>query len=157
MRPYFILLLLLPCALAHADAYKCKDANGNIEVSSSPCAAGTATTAVAPSEQQADPAALDNDPGEAKKQEIIIRHRQPGAAAPSKKPRGNPNDRSRIHDCLTKATAVPGVLGWDEGQRKIECYRGTTGLQEECESRMTETLGLTADQERRLRQQCRSL
>ncbi|MDR2837323.1 MAG: DUF4124 domain-containing protein [Azonexus sp.] len=169
MRPYFFLLLFfLPYSLTHADAYKCRNANGKIMISSLPCDEGKVTVSIAPSEH-INPASLRDHRADLQRQKNIIAQAQqastteltpPAILGQPQKTSGGPDDsetRNRIHACLMKITATSGLSGWSQAQRKVGCYRGTVGLQGECETRITATLGLTSDQESYFRQQCRNL
>ncbi|WP_309293382.1 hypothetical protein [Azonexus sp.] len=69
----------------------------------------------------------------------------------------DPDTHNRIHACLKKITATTRLTPSDEARRKVDCYRGSVGLQRECASRIAATYRLTSDQERHFQQQCHNL
>lgn len=162
-----ILAFSLACPLAHADAYRCRNANGTVVISSTPC--GDADTTQVIRSSQANPLALERARADLERQRQFVAQREQertagqlrhASVAQARKVSGDasdPDTRNRIHACLMKITATLGLSPITQAQRKLHCYHGTVGLRDECEGRITATGGLTTDQEEHFRQQCRRL
>lgn len=144
---------------ASADALKCREPNGKIVISNVPCAEQATVVSV----QRSDTISAEQHRNalndlQRQRQYLIERERdQAGswsAAAAGKT--NEPDLRDRIHACLMKITATGGLIPYETGRRKVDCYRGTRQLADECESRITATGGLTSPQEQTLKAQCRA-
>lgn len=169
MRVHFFVILALSLAspLAHADAYRCRNPNGTIVISSTPC--GDAETTQVVRSSQANPLALERAQNDLERQKQFVAQREQERAAgqvrhasvaQARRVSGDaydPDTRHRIHACLMKITATLGLSPTIQAQRKVHCYHGTVGLRDECEGRITATGGLTTNQEQHFRQQCRNL
>lgn len=148
---------------ASADALKCREPNGKIVISNVPCAERATVVSV----QRSDTISAEQQRNalndlQRQRQYLIEREREqdrdragsrPAAAAG---PADEPDRRDRIHACLMKITATSGLMPYETGRRKVDCYRGTRQLADECESRITATGGLTSPQESALKAQCRT-
>ncbi len=158
--------LIGPPSLAHADAYRCRSSTGQTTISSSPCSENQRITSVIPSYSQ-DERGLRQAQSDLERQKQWLKQRElsqqpqplPVPISNSRRPTGDaydPDGRDRIHACLMSVTARSGLSAIETGQRRVNCYRGTSGLQDECEMRVTGTAGLTSHQEQSLRHRCRS-
>jgi hypothetical protein len=164
---FVILAFSLACPPAHADAYRCRNANGTVVISSTPC--GDADTTHVVRSSQANPQALERAQNDLERQKQFVAQREQertaeqarhASVAQARKVSGDaydPDTRNRIHACLMKVTATLGLSPTAQAQRKVNCYLGTVGLRDECEGRITATGGLTTNQEQHFRQQCRNL
>lgn len=163
-----LLALTLASALAHADAYRCRQANGAVVISSRPCDDDAVTAAVVRSEQPSLQSVGRAQADLERQRQFVAQREQERTAeqvrhasvAQARKVSGDaydPDTRNRIHACLMKITATMGLSPTAQAQRKVHCYHGTVGLRDECEGRITATGGLTTNQEQHFRQQCRSL
>lgn len=163
-----LLSLALATIPAHADAYKCRVANGSILISSQPCNESTLDSTVVRSDN-ASPSSVARARADLERQKQFVAKREQerttdqsryATVVKPQKVSGEANDpegRQRIHACLMKITATPGLMAVDEAQRKVNCYQGTVGLRDECARRITATAGLTNHQEEHFRRQCRML
>jgi hypothetical protein len=162
-----LLLICLPF-LARADAFRCKGVSGQAIISSIPCSDNYATTRVVNSENpNANSVQRAQADLERQKQWLMIREREQHdagpryvAAPPATTVSGDAYDpvtRDRIHACLMGITAIVGLSPSQEAQRKVACYRGTVGLNEECEGRIAATSRLESREEARYKTQCRNL
>jgi hypothetical protein len=151
---------------ASADTYRCRTANGQTLISSSPCDDISRTVSAIPSGPD-NTAGIQKAQSDLERQKAWLRQReiesgqQPTLQTPQYVERRTTGDafdgegRDRIHSCLMAATATSGVSAYQVAQRRVNCYQGTYGLREECEMRVTASTGLTTNQEHWLRQQCR--
>jgi len=151
-------------ATGYADTYRCRTANGQTLISSSPCSDTDRTVSTIPSGPD-DTAGVRRAQSELERQKSWLRQResesrqQPAPQYVERRTTGDAFDgvgRDRIHSCLMAATAASGLSAYQVAQRRVNCYQGTYGLREECEMRVTASTGLTTNQEQWLRQQCRS-
>lgn len=167
---YFSILMLggicFPVA-AYADTYRCRTANGQTLISSSPCDDTSRTVSTIPAESD-NTAGVRRAQSDLERQKAWLRQReieigqQPTQNTPQYVERRTTGDafdgegRHRIHSCLMAATAASGLSAYQVAQLRVNCYQGTYGLREECEGRVTASMGLTMNQEQALRRQCRS-
>ncbi len=160
-------MLLSVSPPTQADAFRCRSSTGQIVISNIPCGDSHKTTSVVSGESP-DAASLRTAQSDLERQKQWLRQREEGQQQPYSvtqsptvhRPSGDASDhegRDRIYACLMAVTAKTGLSAYETGQRRVNCYRGTNGLSEECEGRVTGTSGLTNNQEQNLRQQCRHL
>jgi hypothetical protein len=149
---------------AYADTYRCRTANGQTLISSSPCDDTSRTVSAIPSEPD-NTAGIRKAQSDLERQKAWLRQReidsrqQPTPQYVDHRTTGDAFDgegRDRIHSCLMAATAASGLSAYQVAQRRVNCYQGTYGLRDECEGRVTASMGLTMNQEQVLRRQCRS-
>lgn len=161
-----ILILGAICfpAAAYADTYRCRTANGQTLISSSPCGDTERTVSTIPSGPD-NAAGIQRAQSDLERQKAWLQKRdsenrqQPTQQYVERRTTGDAFDgagRDRINSCLMAATAASGLNAYQVAQRRVNCYQGTHGLREECEMRVTASIGLTTNQEHWLRQQCRS-
>jgi hypothetical protein len=162
-----LLALATASTASQSDAFKCRQPNGKFVFSNTVCD----ETASLISTQRSDHISAEqqqNAINDVRRQRqylnTVERERQTSSqyvsTANSHQGTGNvydPDTRDRIHACLMKVTALFGLSPYDEGRRKVDCYRGTKGLLDECEGRITATARLTTQQEQSLRGLCRSV
>jgi hypothetical protein len=168
IKPYLFLVLCFLSAVVNADAYRCKATNGQAVISTSPCTDNQSVTRVI-SDTNANEEALHRAQADLERQKRWLRSRESEqrqlapqhAIAPASRPvSGDANDpvgRDRIHACLMQVTAIFGLSPSQEASRKVSCYRGTSGLRDECEGRVTATMRLSTQEEGYYRAQCKSL
>ena len=152
---------------AYADTYRCRTANGQTLISSSPCDDSSRTVSAIPSGPD-NTSGIRKAQNDLERQKAWLRQReidsrqQPTPQTPQYVERRTTGDafdgegRDRIHSCLMAATAASGLSAYHVAQRRVNCYQGTYGLRDECEGRVTASMGLTMNQEQALRRQCRS-
>jgi len=160
-------LILLACSLpvmANADVYRCKSANGQALISTSPCVDSQPPTRVIRDNSPND-AALAQAQADLERQKQWLRSRETEqrhyvVPPPARRVSGDaydPEGRDRIHACLMQVTATFGLSPSQEASRKVGCYRGTVGLADECEGRVAATSRLSTQDETYYKARCRAL
>lgn len=67
----------------------------------------------------------------------------------------DPDTLDKVQRCLMSVTATSGLVAAEEARRKVNCYRGTLGMADHCESSVTATMALRRDHEEQYKAQCR--
>lgn len=166
LKPSSVLIVGIICfsAAAYADTYRCRTANGQTLISSSPCDDTSRIVSTIPSGPD-NTAGIQRAQSDLERQKAWLRQResenwqQPTPQYVERRTTGDAFDgegRDRIHSCLMAATAASGLSAYQVAQRRVNCYQGTFGLRDECEGRVTASMGLTMNQEQALRRQCSS-
>lgn len=169
IRKIYLFSMLLCISLAvNADVYRCKGGNGQTMISTSPCGDSYSTTKVV-GQESSDALALQQAQADLERQKRWLQSRereqqvsawQYASTPATRRISGGADDhatRDRIHACLMHVTATFGLSPSQEAWRKVNCYRGTVGLQDECESRVTATSRLSSRDEQIYKAQCKSL
>lgn len=60
----------------------------------------------------------------------------------------------QLHGCLRQVTATFGLSPAQEAGRKVNCYAGTVGLNDECQSSVAATMRLSTQDEARYKSSC---
>lgn len=167
-KAHFLPLILCLASAVHADAFRCKAANGQTTISSVPCGDNSSTTRVV-IDGGSSPDSIQRAQAELSRQKewLKSREREQQVSTPKYAVASNartvsgdaydPATRDRIHACLMQITATTGLSPSQEASRKVGCYRGTVGLADECEGRITATSRLGSREEEMYKAQCRSL
>ncbi len=159
MRNLLLALSLLP-VLANADAYKCKEPNGKIVVTSVPCEDSLQLKSIPNAgTSQSDYNRAQSD---LERQKMWLRNRQVEQANDLRAPQtvsvqNNYDDTEKIYACLMAVTATSGLTPYAAGNRRVECYRSTKGRITECEASVAGTPRLTLSEEANLQARCRSM
>ncbi len=159
VRNMLLALLLLP-VLSHADAYKCKEPNGKIVVTSVPCEDSLQLKSIPNAgTSQSDYNRAQSD---LERQKTWLRNRQVEQVNDSRLSQAvsvqdNHGNTEQIHACLMAVTATSGLTPYTAGSRRVECYRGTKGRSTECEASVAGTPRLNLSEEANLQACCRSM
>lgn len=161
MRTISLLILSFISFLAHADAYKCKEAGGRVVFSSSPCSEHSVQVTTAQSLNTSD-TQYQRAQSDLERQRAWLRNREAeqkveSRSAPVSVAQNNYGDTEKIHACLMAVTATSGLTPYSAGSRRVSCYVGTKGRVDECESSVAATPLLTIAQESSLKARCRSM
>ena len=161
MRAIHLLTLFFVSFLAHADAYKCKEAGGRVVFSSSPCPEYSAQVTTAQSSNTSD-TQYQRAQSDLERQRAWLRNREAeqkveSRSAPVSVVQDNYGNTEKIHACLMAVTATSGLTPYSAGSRRVSCYVGTKGRVDECESSVAATPLLTITQESSLKARCRSM
>ena len=161
MRAIHLLILFFVSFLAHADAYKCKEAGGRVVFSSSPCPEYSAQVTTAQSANTSD-IQYQRAQSDLERQRAWLRNREAeqkveSRSAPVSVVQDNYGNTEKIHACLMAVTATSGLTPYSAGSRRVSCYVGTKGRVDECESSVAATPLLTITQESSLKARCRSM
>lgn len=164
MRKYLFILFLCLSTLVNADAYRCKGSNGQVLISTTACSDSRSTTRVI-NDANPDEIALERAQADLERQKQWLRSREgpqrPTIVAPTARRVSSDvydtEGRDRIHACLMQVTATVGLTPSQEAWRKVNCYRGTVGLSDECEGRVAATSRLSSRDEAIYKAHCRSL
>lgn len=160
MKLGLIALLLTAAAStnAYSDAVKYRQPNGQILITNQGAGEGAKEISAArdeyipPSQRQAAQADLERQRAFLQQRE---RENRPavtytGSTANSGK------DVSVIYACLMKVTATFGLTPGEEARRKVRCYSGTVGMNDDCQRSVAATMRLTSNEERAYKSQCPS-
>lgn len=159
MRNTLLALYLLSCSfLTHADAVKYRQPNGKVLITNLP--AGDSDKAVSTHRDEHVPAysqqAAANDL-QRQKEFLRTRERDNRAPVPSSSyashSRGG-TDMSGIYSCLQKVTATVGLPPYQEAARKVGCYGGSSGLNDDCQRSVAATIRLSNQDEAFLKRSC---
>lgn len=154
-------LLLVTCLAiaasnAHADAIKYRQADGKMLISNQ--GAGDGAKALSahrdeyiPSYQQQ---AAQRD---VERQREFVKSRERESrpvVALSESSVSGQNDIPKLQSCLMNATAVAGHSPSQEASRKVACYGGTVGLNDDCHRSVGATMRLSTQEENYYKSQC---
>lgn len=104
-RPVILLLTLLATSSANADAYKCRLADGSLEISSRPCAAGSATLGIKAEERIPEQRRLEAwREVERLKAQLETQNAAQNQAATPQRPPSPPADNPRTSDSPRRTT-----------------------------------------------------
>ena len=143
---------------AYSDATKYRQANGQIMITNQPTGEGAREISVhrddyiSPSQRQASVDDLQRQ-----KEFLRARERENRVAVSSSGYSGNTSsttDMTQIYACLQKVTATFGLSPSQEASRKVNCYSGTVGLNDNCQSSVAATMRLSSQDETRYKSYC---
>lgn len=162
IKPSLFFVLFCLSTVVSADVYRCRLANGQTVVSTSPCTNSQSASRVI-ADSNPNEAALLRAQADLERQKRWLQSReneqQQHIATPApRRVSGDAYDsegRNRIHACLMQVTATFGLSPSQEASRKVNCYRGTVGLSDECEGRVAATSRLSSQDEAIYKAQCR--
>ena len=150
--------LITATANTYADAIKYRQANGQTLISNQGAGDGAREISVhreeyiSPSQRQS--AAVDL---QRQKNFLNTREKENRVSVASSGYAGNAANSTNIeqlHGCLRKVTGTFGLSPSQEASRKVNCYSGTVGLNDECQSSVAATMRLSTQDEARYKSYC---
>lgn len=159
MRNTLLALSLLSTSiLTHADAVKYRQPNGKVLITNLP--AGDSDKAISSHRDEyisaySQQAAADDL--QRQKEFLRARERDSRASGSSSSYTGNSRggvDMSGIYNCLQKVTATSGLSPSQEAGRKVSCYAGSSGLNDDCQRSVAATMRLSSQDEAYYKRSC---
>lgn len=145
-------------ANAYCDAIKYRQANGQVLISNQGAGEGAREISVhrdeyvSPYNQQ-----RAADDLQRQKEFLNARERENRVSVVSSGQAGNAttnNDIPQLHSCLRKVTGTFGLSPSQEASRKVSCYNGTVGLNDDCQRSVAATMRLSTQEEMRYKSYC---
>lgn len=152
-----ILLLLSATFNAHSDAIKYRTASGQTLITNQPADDGSRALSVHPAEHvptQYQRAAQQD----LERQKAYLRGREQEtrtttttyATAPAATGKG----MTEVQPCLMQVTATFGLSPAQQASRKVSCYSGTSGLNDDCQRSVAATMRISTNEETFYKRQC---
>jgi len=142
---------------AHADAIKYRQPNGKVMITNQPTDDGSKVVSVhrddriTYEQQSAAQSDLERQRAYLNAREQQNRTAQPTYSAP---PASAGKDMSVIHSCLMKVTGTFGLHPDEQARRKVACYSGTSGLNDDCQRSVAATMTISTNSENFYKRQC---
>lgn len=142
--------------LVHADAVKYRQANGQVVITNQTYEGDGKQVSVYREEYVSprDRQAAIND---LQRQRDYLNARERESSNPPQHVYTSPNiqqDISQIQRCLSKVTAMTGLSPAQEASRKVNCYSGTQGLNDDCQRSVAATMRLSTRDEQMYKSHC---
>jgi len=155
-----LLALCLVAATSNAlsDAIKYRQANGQTLISNQGAAEGAREVSIH-RDEYISPDQRQNAVNDLQRQKEYLKSReregQVSVVSSSHTANSAANaDMGAIHSCLMKVTATFGLSPTQEASRKVNCYSGTVGLNNECQGSVAATMRLSTQDETRYKSYC---
>lgn len=150
-------VLLIGMINAHADAIKYRQLDGKVMITNQPSNDGSKVISI----QQEDRITHEQqraaqDDLERQRAYLNAREKQNLTSQPkySALPASSGKDISVIHACLMKVTGTFGLLPAEQARRKVACYSGTSGLNDDCQRSVAATMTISTNSENFYKRQC---
>lgn len=153
------LLLLALWTPSQADAIKYRQANGKVLITNQYDPEIGQAVAV----RKDDPvpsASYQSAIADLQRQKQFLRTREQSASKTTNgtviygQPAPVLNDRSGIDACLRQVTGTFGLSPGQEAHRRLNCYQGTSGLNDECQRTVASTMRLSSNEEQYYKARC---
>lgn len=146
--------LAVAASNAYSDAIKYRQANGQIMITNQPAAEGARELSVQ-RDDYVHPIHRQTAINDLQRQKEFLRTRESEnrVAVPSSGYTGSSGnsgsrtDMTQIYGCLQKVTATFGQSPSQEASRKVSCYSGTSGLNDDCQRSVAATMRLSNQEE----------
>ena len=153
--------LAVAASNAYSDAIKYRQANGQIMITNQPTAEGARELSVQ-RDDYVPPIHRQTAINDLQRQKEFLRARESenlvvvarsghtGNAVNS----GSTTDMTQLYGCLQKVTATFGQSPSQEASRKVSCYSGTSGLNDDCQRSVAATMRLSNREESLYKSYC---
>lgn len=156
-------ILIVACfigstAIGHAEVVKYRQANGQTLISNQGAGNGAREISVH-REEYISPDQRQNaiDDLQRQKEFLNTRERNNRASVANSSYADNTaatTNIEQLHACLRKVTGTFGLSPRQEASRKVECYAGSTGLNDDCQRSVAATMRLSTQDEVHYKGQC---
>lgn len=143
---------------AYSDAIKYRQANGQVLITNQTTVEG-AREVSAHRDEYISPYQRQNAADDLQRQKEFLkaRERENRVSVASSSNTGNvvvSTDIASIYGCLQKVTATFGLSPSQEASRKVSCYSGTVGLNDDCQRSVAATMRISTQEEMRYKSYC---
>lgn len=159
MRAIFLsVCLAITISNAFADAVKYRQPNGQVLITNQPAPDGSKAVTVRQDEYvSADQ--QQNAINDLERQKKFLKTREDENRASARKfarssSSAPENDTAELHACLRKVTGTFGLSPSQEASRKVNCYTGTSGLNDDCQRSVAATMRLSSRDETFYKSNC---
>jgi len=159
LLPLLITAFLVVSPSASASAFKCKQANGKVTISNTPCSENEQTVKIQ-SAEYINPAHRQAAIEDLNRQKGFVAQREQERVVETSSYSSSSNDRSAkslssVDQCIMRVSSQTRLAPKEEAHQKVRCFEGTRGMSEKCEYTVAGIMMLPKNTEAHYRQQCR--